>query len=62
MKPRYTVIIFCLILASAVVSSLGSYGRAKQRIVEDMDQALQLTLAAKQDLDDHSGVAGAPRG
>ena len=50
MKPRYTVIIFCLILASAVVSSLGSYGRAKQRIVEDMDQALQLTLAAKQDL------------
>ena len=50
MKPRYTIIIFCLILASAMVSSMGSYRQARQLIVDDMDHALQLTLAAKQDL------------
>lgn len=50
MKPRYTVIIFCLILASAMVSSMGSYRQARQLIVDDMDNALQLTLAAKHDL------------
>ena len=50
MKPRSAIIIFCLILASAVISSLGSYQRAERLIVEDMTQALQQTLDSKQDL------------
>ncbi len=49
MKPYHAVIIFLVIVCSAVVTGVGSYHRMQAYIVEDMNQALARTLAAKQE-------------
>lgn len=44
MKPYHAVIVFVLIWGSAALSSLHSYQSCKTRMVQDMNQALALTL------------------
>ncbi|MCR4854166.1 MAG: helix-turn-helix domain-containing protein [Prevotella sp.] len=49
MKPRFAIFIFGLLLASALLCSMGSYRQAQQLIVSDMSQALEQTLETKSD-------------
>lgn len=49
MKAYHSLIIFFLIVASAVVSSIRSYDNTRAAIVHDMNQALERTLQLKQE-------------
>ena len=48
MKPYMSVVVFLILLFSAVGASIDSYRTAERRIVEDMNQALSKTLAEEQ--------------
>lgn len=49
MKPISSVILFLLLVSSAVWASIDSYHRAETAIVQDLDQALSKTLAQKRE-------------
>lgn len=49
MKPISSVIVFLLLVLSAVCTSIDSYRCAETAIVQDMNQALEKTLAAKRE-------------
>ena len=49
MKPISSVILFLLLVSSAVWAGVDSYHRAETAIVQDMDQALSKTLAQKRE-------------
>jgi hypothetical protein len=49
MKPIYAIIVFLFLVGASVLSSLHSYRCAEENIVSDMNRALALTLAEKQD-------------
>lgn len=50
MKPIYAVVVFLLLVLSSAVSSFQSYHSAKKAIIDDLDRALELTLAQKQEV------------
>lgn len=49
MKPISSVIIFLLLVCSAVWAGFDSYHCAETAIVQDMNQALSKTLAGKRE-------------
>ena len=49
MKPYHSLVLFLIILGCAAVSCLHSYRCTERCIVQDMNQALAQTLAAKQE-------------
>lgn len=49
MKPYHSLVLFLIFLGCAAVSCLHSYCSTEQSIVQDMNQALAQTLAAKQE-------------
>lgn len=49
MKPIHAVLLFVAIVCCAVLSGVHNYGCAKDYIIADMNQALEKTLAKKQE-------------
>ena len=49
MKPYAAVIVFLALVLSSVLTSINSYNRTKDTIVNDMNQALARTLSEKQE-------------
>lgn len=50
MKPFHSVLVFAVLVVSAIATSVHSYNCMQSDIVSDMDQALVLTLHERQDL------------
>ena len=44
LKAYHSIIVFALLVASAIFSSVSSYRRAQYAIIQDMNRALSLTL------------------
>ena len=49
MKPITVVIVFLALTLSSALASIGSYKNTESRIINDLNQALALTLVEKQD-------------
>lgn len=49
MKPYTAVIVFLTLVLSSVLTSINSYNRTKNMIVNDMNQALELTVSKQQE-------------
>lgn len=49
MKPYTAVIVFLTLVLSSVLTSINSYNRTKTMIVNDMNQALELTVSKQQE-------------
>ncbi|MBM6992641.1 MAG: hypothetical protein I3J02_05170 [Prevotella sp.] len=49
MKPYHAIIVFCVLVSSAALASLHFYRTAVGDIVQDMNQALAITLQEKQE-------------
>ncbi len=49
MKSYHTILVFVLLIGSAVFASIRSYHHAERDIIHDMNQALALTLQQKQE-------------
>lgn len=48
LRPYHTIIIFAILVTAAAFSSVSSYRRAQYAIIQDMDNALALTLQENQ--------------
>lgn len=49
LKPYHSILIFAILLMSAMFSSVSNYRKAQYAIIKDMDQALSQTLQERQD-------------
>ncbi len=49
MKPYHAILVFLVLLGSAVLSGVSSYGHTRDGLVSEMNQALALTLQTKQE-------------
>lgn len=49
LRPYHTLLIFAILVMSAIFSSVSNYRKAQYAIIKDMDNALALTLQERQD-------------
>ena len=48
LSPYHTLLVFAILMMSAIFSSVSNYRKAQYAIIKDMDQALALTLQERQ--------------
>ena len=49
LRPYHTLLVFAILVMSAIFSSVSNYRKAQYAIIKDMDQALAQTLQERQD-------------